>query len=85
MLGEKHPDTLSSLYNLALSYAYNANQSKALELFEKVYLQRTEALGENSSDTLESMNALSNMYDAIGEHGKAEELRLKKKRIEGGK
>ena len=45
MLREEHPDTLSSLSNLAYEYAELGEYQKALELAKKVYVLSCKVLG----------------------------------------
>ena len=40
ILGEKHPDTLSALHNLANSYSYLGDYNKACKLQNAVYNAR---------------------------------------------
>lgn len=74
---------MTTLSNLACSYRQLGDYQKAIELFEKAYALRAKVLGESDPRTLKTLDRLASAYDAIGEHGKAEELRAKKKRIEG--
>jgi len=52
LLGEKHPNTLVSLINLALINQQLGRLSEALPLFEKGYLQYQAVLGEKHSITV---------------------------------
>ena len=74
-LGEKHPDTLASLNNLASSYYDLGDYNKALEIENKVYNARKEILGEKHPDTLNSLNNLALTYSSLGEYNKALELK----------
>ena len=71
ILGEKHPDTLASLNNLANSYSDLGDYNKALELKNAVYNARKEILGEKHPDTLASLNNLANSYSDLGDYNKA--------------
>ncbi|OAD22724.1 repeat protein [Candidatus Thiomargarita nelsonii] len=62
ILGEKHPDTLESLGNLAMIYYEFSRESDALPLLEKSYSLRKEVLGEKHPDTLESLGNLAMIY-----------------------
>ena len=55
ILGEKHPDTLSSLNNLARIYKELGRFSEALPLLEDGYRLSKEVLGEKHPDTLTSL------------------------------
>lgn len=59
-LGEKHPDTLTALADLADSYSYLGEYKKAYKLQYIVYASRIEILGEKHPDTL---SALGNLID----------------------
>ena len=74
MLGEEHPDTLTSLNNLACEYGELGEHEKALELAKKTYELRSKVLGEGDPDTLTSLNNLAYEYGKVGEHEKALEL-----------
>ena len=74
ILGEKHPDTLTSLSNLAISYSDLGNYSKALEMRNAVYNARKEILGEEHPYTLTSLFNLANSYSNLGDYNKAEKL-----------
>ena len=66
ILGEKHPDTLSSLNDLAMIYN-TLYIYEALPLLKKGYRLRKEVLGEKHPDTL---NSLSNLAYAYIKQGK---------------
>ncbi|RKZ63235.1 MAG: hypothetical protein DRQ99_17440, partial [Candidatus Parabeggiatoa sp. nov. 3] len=66
VLGEKHPDTLQSLNNLAFIYQAVGRLDEALPLYEKGYRQRLQVLGEKHPDTLQSLNNLAGIYDSVG-------------------
>ncbi|KAJ6530021.1 kinase-like domain-containing protein, partial [Mycena vulgaris] len=58
-LGENHPDTLSSMYNLALAYSGLHKFKEAQELGLATMQKRKQVLGENHPDTLSSMYNLA--------------------------
>ena len=61
-LGEEHPDTLTSMGNLASIYL-NQSQWKEAEALEVVVLEkRMHALREEHHDTLISMENLASIY-----------------------
>ncbi len=76
-LGEEHPDTLSALNNLAITYSYLDEYKKALEINEKVYTILCQILGEEHPETLNSLHNLASTYGNLGEHKKALEMNEK--------
>ena len=58
-LGDEHPDTLRSIYNLALWYSEAGRQQEALELMEQVVEVNKRTLGDEHPDTLRSMRTLA--------------------------
>jgi CHAT domain-containing protein len=62
ILGEKHPDTLESMNNLAMIYYEFSRESDALPLLEKGYRLMKEVLGEKHPDTLTSLGNLAMIY-----------------------
>ena len=74
ILGENHPDTLTSLNNLASSYSSLGDYNKACELQNAVYNASKEILGEKHPDTLTSLNNLANSYSDLGDYNKAYKL-----------
>ncbi len=65
-LGPDHPDTLSSMADLALAYKDAGKLDLALPLYEQTLEKRKATLGPNHSDTLTSMNNLAMAYKATG-------------------
>jgi hypothetical protein len=59
VLGEEHPDMLTSINNLALTYENQGRWKEAKELEVRVMEMRTTVLGEEHPDTLTSMNNLA--------------------------
>ncbi|KAJ7467271.1 hypothetical protein B0H11DRAFT_1732898, partial [Mycena galericulata] len=51
-LGMDHPDTLTDMGNLAVTYSKLGEHTRAEELETKVLKKRTEILGEDHPDTL---------------------------------
>ena len=74
ILGENHPDTLTSLNNLAITYSSLGDYNKALEMKNAVYNARKEILGKKHPDTLTSLNNLASSYSYLGDYNKACEL-----------
>ena len=77
ILSEKHPDTLMSINNLALSYNNLGQRQEAIELQEKVLKMRKKILGEKHPDTLVLMNNLVSSYKDLGHRQEAVELQEK--------
>jgi tetratricopeptide (TPR) repeat protein len=73
-LGPAHPDTLTSMHNLALSYDELGRHANALELGEQVLTARRRVLGPDHPDTLWSMNNLAIDYVRAGRPGDASRL-----------
>jgi len=65
-LGEKHPNTLTSLNNLAVIYRAVGRLDEALPLYEKAYGLLLQVLGDRHPDTLSSLNNLAGIYQAVG-------------------
>nr|WP_278548285.1 tetratricopeptide repeat protein [Catenibacterium mitsuokai] len=73
-LGEKHPDTLYTLLNIAGIYSNLGCYNKALELTNSVYDAMKEIFGENHPDTITTFANLANTYNNLGDYYKALEL-----------
>ena len=70
-LGADHPDTLTSMNNLASTYSALGQHDKALAMNDKVLAARQTKLGADHPDTLTSMRNLAITYTALGQHDKA--------------
>ena len=57
VLGEKHPDTLTSLNNYAIALHALGRTAEALPHYERVLMLRIELLGIKHPDTLNSFNS----------------------------
>ncbi|MEV0767752.1 tetratricopeptide repeat protein, partial [Nocardia salmonicida] len=66
VLGEEHPDTLSSRNNLAGAYQTAGRVAEAIPLFERSLADRGRVLGEQHPDTLSSRNNLAYAYQTAG-------------------
>ena len=77
LLGEDHPDTLTSMNNLAETYRALGRTNEAAALHEKVLESRKRTLGEEHPDTLTSMNNLAATYWALGRTNEAAALHEK--------
>jgi tetratricopeptide (TPR) repeat protein len=74
LLGEKHPDTQSTMNSLARIYRYEGKYSAAGPLIAKVLEIRRRALGKEHPDTLVSMDELASLYQKQGKNADAEQL-----------
>ncbi len=72
--GPEHPDTLTSMANLAKCYAELGRYTDALKLREQTLALRKAKLGPDHRDSLWSMNDLANSYFALGRHADALKL-----------
>jgi tetratricopeptide (TPR) repeat protein len=59
VVGEKHPDTIWSMADLAATYHAQGRYSEAEPIFQEALDLRREVLGEKHPDTIASMAALS--------------------------
>jgi tetratricopeptide repeat protein len=74
VLGPKHPDTLSSMQNLARIYLSQGQWSGAEKLFVQVMQTGKTVLGPEHPDTLTSMANLASTYLRQGRWTEAEKL-----------
>ena len=65
-LGPDHPDTLTSMNDLAVAYRAAGRLADALALHEETLKRRQAKLGPDHPDTLTSMNDLAVAYRAAG-------------------
>ena len=73
-LGPRHPDTLTSLNNLALLYQAQGRYGEAEPLYQQALQGCRETLGPRHPHTLTSLNNLAALYQAQGRYGEAEPL-----------
>jgi hypothetical protein len=59
VLGDEHPDTLTSMANLAFTLQSQARPEEALALIERCFQLRQRVLGERHPDTKASLHMLS--------------------------
>lgn len=83
VLGERHPDTLTSLHNYADVLQVIGRVDEAEPLFVEALRLRREVLGERHPDTLTSLNSYASVLSALGrplesEPLSAEALRLRR-------
>jgi len=77
VLGPDHPDTLTSMNDLADAYRVQSAYKQAEPLFIKVLETRRRVLGEENPATLSSMNELANLYLDQGRDAQADPLLAK--------
>ena len=77
VLGQKHPDTLTTMHTLASLYDDQAKFDQAQPLFVELINLRRRALGVEHSDTLDSMQKLAGVHLAKGAYAEAEALMVK--------
>ncbi|KAL2146826.1 hypothetical protein VTI28DRAFT_2307 [Corynascus sepedonium] len=74
VLGEEHPETLSSIADLAAAYWNQGRWKEAENLEVQVIETRKRVLGEEHPDTLSSISALALTYQRQGRWREAENL-----------
>jgi tetratricopeptide (TPR) repeat protein len=74
VLGEEHPDTLTSMNHLASTYQNQGRWKEAEDLFVQVIETRKRVLGQEHLDTLKNMNNLASTYLNQGRWKEAEDL-----------
>jgi tetratricopeptide (TPR) repeat protein len=74
ILGEQHPDTLSTVHNLASTYWSQEKLVEAAALGEEVLEKRRKILGEEHPDTLTTMHNLAGVYQLQGKSEEANRL-----------
>ena len=77
LLGDDHPDTLSSMNNLAITYKNQELWKLAQSLEEVVLEKHRQLLGDDHPHTLQNINNLANTYRQQGLHQQAEALKNK--------
>jgi len=73
-LGADHPDTATSLNNLAGLYDSQGKYAEAEPLFKRALAINEKALGADHPDTAQSLNNLAELYRAQGKYAEAEPL-----------
>ena len=58
MLGLEHPDTLTRITNLALTYWNQGRWKEAIQLMSEVVQYRREKIGSDHPDTLQSIRTI---------------------------
>jgi serine/threonine protein kinase/tetratricopeptide (TPR) repeat protein len=72
VLGDNHPDTLSTMEDLAWFYREDGAFGKAEAFQLHIYTQRRRALGENHPQTLTALGGLAWLYEDQGKYAQAE-------------
>ena len=85
MLGQEHPDTLTSVNNLALLYQAQGRYGEAEPLYRRALEARERVLGPEHPETLTSVNNLALLYRAQGRYGEAEPLLQARARGQGAR
>ena len=65
VLGEKHPDTIRSMADLAATYHAQGRYNEAEKIKEEVLALRRNALGEKHPDTLQAMHDLAVTWNSL--------------------
>jgi cytochrome c-type biogenesis protein CcmH/NrfG len=65
LLGEKHPDTIRSMAELATTYHAQGRYDEALQLHQTALDLRHHVLGENHPDTMQSVAYLASIHEAL--------------------
>ena len=73
-LGDTHPDTITSMNNLAGLYQFQGRYGEAEPLYTKVLQLYEKVLGKEHPSTITSMNNLAMLYQFQGRYEKAEPL-----------
>jgi tetratricopeptide (TPR) repeat protein len=71
VLGDTHPDTLTSRNNLAYAYQSAGDLGRAIPLFETNLTQYEQIRGDTHPDTLRGRNNLAYAYESAGDLGRA--------------
>jgi tetratricopeptide (TPR) repeat protein len=74
ILGPEHPDTLTSVNNLALLLYVKGDHAGAEPLNRRAHVARTRTLGPEHPDTLTSLSSMASLLSAIGDVAGAEPL-----------
>ncbi|MDX3709065.1 tetratricopeptide repeat protein [Streptomyces europaeiscabiei] len=67
VLGDTHPNTLTSRHNLALAYREAGDLERAIPLLEATLAHSEQVLGDTHPNTLTSRNQLALAYQAAGD------------------
>ncbi|KAL8398599.1 hypothetical protein RB596_005941 [Gaeumannomyces avenae] len=76
VLGDKHPDTIRSMADLATTYHNQGRYDKAEKMKVEVLALRRDVLGDKHPDTIRSMAELATTYSCQGKHNEAKKMRV---------
>jgi tetratricopeptide (TPR) repeat protein len=74
VLGKEHPDTLTSMNNLASVLSNQGKYEQAEEMHRQALRLRETVLGKEHPSTLTSMNNLASVLSDQGKYEQAEEM-----------
>ena len=74
VVGREHPDTLTSVNNLALVLLTRGDYAAAEPLYRRALEARERVVGREHPDTLQSVNNLAGLLDSKGDYAAAESL-----------
>jgi len=66
VLGDRHPQTLATMHNIAVTYIKQGKYDEAEVLYKQCLDQRRRVLGDNNPDTLTTMHSLAGIYKNQG-------------------
>ena len=66
VLGENHPETISSMASLANVYMAVRDMEAAITLYRRAYVERLEVLGEEHPLTLDSLGRMASALELVG-------------------
>lgn len=81
VLGPEHPETASSLNDLAILYHHHGQYEQAERLYQRALAIREQVLGPEHPETAESLNNLATLYQRQGRYEQAEVLYQRSLRI----
>ncbi|KAL8318561.1 hypothetical protein RB597_005713 [Gaeumannomyces tritici] len=76
VLGDKHPDTIRSMAELATTYGCQGRYDEAEKMHMEVLVLRRDVLGDKHPDTIRSMAELATTYSCQGRHNEAKKMRV---------
>ncbi|MDS4056358.1 CHAT domain-containing tetratricopeptide repeat protein [Accumulibacter sp.] len=74
VLGADHPDTATSLNNLAMLHYALGDYARAEPVLQRALAISERVLGADHPDTATSLNNLALLYNSLGDYGRAEPL-----------